>query len=118
MWTYLVRVILRNRLANLIIIALLSIFMGYHAKDVELSYELVKMLPSSNPTSIEYEEFKSVFGQDGSVFFIGIQDDKLFRLEEFNDWYDLTYKIREEAGIQEVLSIERIFQLSKNYSVK
>ena len=92
--------------------------MGYHALDVKMSYEMVRMLPATNQTNIDYEEFRKEFGQDGSVFFVGIQDDKLFRLEEFNDFYDLTYRIREIDGISEVLSFARIFQLTKNDSLK
>ncbi len=114
MWKYLVRIILRYRFTNLIIIGLLTIFMGYQATKVELSYEMTKMLPASDPTSIQYEKFREQFGEDGSVFFVGIQDEKLFQLDEFNDWYDLTINIKKIEGVQEVVSIGKIYQLIKN----
>ena len=118
MWNYIVRLILRNRLANLIIIGLITIFMGYEATQVQLSYEMAKMLPSTDTASIDYENFKQKFGEDGSVFFIGVQDEKLFQLEEFNDWYDLTYQIKEIEGVEEVLSLAKIYQLVRNDSLK
>ncbi len=114
MWKYLVRIILRYRLANLIIIGLITIFMGYQATKIQLSYEMVKMLPATDSASIDYENFKQTFGQDGSVFFIGVQDDKLFQLDEFNDWYNLTYELKEIDGVEEVVSVAKLYQLIRN----
>lgn len=114
MWKYLVRIILRYRLANLIIIGLITAFMGYQATQIQLSYEMVKMLPVTDSASIDYENFKQKFGQDGSVFFVGVQDDKLFQLDEFNDWYDLTHKLKEIDGVEEVVSVAKLYQLIRN----
>lgn len=118
MWTYLVRLILRYRLVNLIIIGALTIFMAYQATNVKLSYEMTKMLPASDSTSIIYEQFRAQFGEDGSVFFVGLQDENLFELEKFNDWYDLTYAIKEIDGVQEVVSLGKLYQLTRNDSLK
>ena len=118
MWTYLVRLILRNRLLNLIIIGLITAFFGYKALDVQLSYELAKMLPAHDTTSIEYENFKKIFGEDGGVFFIAVHDDELFTLKKFNSFYDLTYKIKNIDGVEEIVSITKLYQLVKNDSLK
>ena len=85
MWSFLVRFILRNRLTNLIVILLLTGFMGYMASRVQLSYEFNSMLPASDSTRVIYDRFLKQFGQDGSVMFIGIKDKDLFKLEKFND---------------------------------
>ncbi len=116
MWNFLVRFILRNRLGNLIAIILLTAFMGYKAIDVHLSYEMAQMLPASETTSRAYEKFKATFGQDGAVLFIGIKDEKLFTLSEFNDWLELTENLRRVDGVQEVLSIGKLYTLEKNDS--
>ncbi len=116
MWNFLVRLILRNRLTNLIVILLITIFMGWQATKVKMSYEMVRMLPESDSTSIAYEEFKNLFGQDGSVMFVGLQDDRIYNLDEFNDWYDLSWEIREIDGVEEVLSIGKIYNLIKDDS--
>jgi hypothetical protein len=116
MWKYLVRLILRNRLTNLIVIALITIFMGWQATNVKLSYEFARMLPETDSTSIEYEEFKDLFGQDGSVMFVGLQDERIYQLDQFNDWYDLSWNIRNIDGVEEVLSIGKIYNLYPNDS--
>ena len=116
MWNLLVRFILRNRLGNLIAIFLITLFMGYNALKVHLSYEMAQMLPASDTTSRAYEKFKETFGADGTVLFIGIKDERLFTLDEFNDWLKLTENLKQVRGVQEVLSIGKLYTLSKNDS--
>jgi predicted RND superfamily exporter protein len=118
MWALLVRLILRNRLGIIITIGVLTAFMAYEASRVQLSYELQEMLPSTDSSSIKYKNFKAIFGEDGSVMFAGIQDSNIFKLAEFNDFYDLTNNIKKIEGVQEVLSLTRMFHLIKNDSAK
>nr|NQU90982.1 MMPL family transporter [Bacteroidota bacterium] len=118
MWTYLARLILRRRYWNLLVIGLLTAFMAYNARNVSLSYEMTQMLPSTDSTSIAYQEFKETFGQDGSVLFIGIQDTNLYQIDEFNDWFGLTEKIQKIHGVEGVVSISKLYQLKKNDSLK
>jgi len=110
----LVRFILRNRLLNLIVILALTGYMGYRATGLKISYDFQQMLPYTDSISIRYHDFKRIFGEDGSVMFIGIKSDKLFSLEEFNEWWDMTYSIKAMEGVEEVVSIARIYQLEKD----
>jgi predicted RND superfamily exporter protein len=118
MFKFLVSIILRYRLVNLGIIFVLTAFMSYHATRVDVSYEFAQMLPHSDSTSIIYEEFKQTFGEDGAVMVIGINDERIFDLDKFNAWYDLTYNIKSLEGIEEVVSLARVYQLVKNDSLK
>ena len=118
MWQFIVRFILRNRLAILITIGLITIFMGYKGSQVAMSYEMAKTLPSEDPISIEYENFKEKFGLDGSVIFVAIQDPDLYTIDHFNDWYDLCNEVNDIQGIQEVVSVTRLYNLEKNDSLK
>ena len=118
MWTYLVRLILRKRFWNVLVIVLITLFMGYKATKVQMSYEMAKMLPATDSVNIVYENFRKQFGEDGSVLFVGIRDSSLFQLKKFNAWHDLTYKIKEIDGVEEVLSLSRLYYLTKNDSSK
>ena len=118
MWKYLARLILRRRYWNLAVIALTTIFMGYMATKVKMSYEMTPILPASDSTSIDYQNFKKMFGQDGSVLFIGVQDSNIYQLEKFNNWYDLTKQVKDIEGVQEVVSVSKLYQLKKNDSTK
>ncbi|GAB4319758.1 MAG: MMPL family transporter [Bacteroidales bacterium] len=114
MWIILVRQILHYRLVNLIVIALLTAFMGYHALRVQMSYEFSSLLPASDTAYKIYEDFKTRFGKDGSVLFIGLQSDSLFELDNFQAFYDLTYDLKNIDGVNECLTLARLFTLVRN----
>ena len=92
--------------------------MGWLGSGVQMSYEMARMLPESDSTIIIYENFKKQFGEDGSVMFVGLQDEKLFELDHFQAWYDLTNEVRTIKGVEEAVSIARMFQLQRNDSLK
>lgn len=117
MWKAASRYILRNRITIIVILAGITVFMGWHAGKVRIQYELPRLLPDSDSTSVQYDDFKNRFGKDGAVMVIGIEDSGLYRLQKFNDWYDLTYKIKKVHGIQEVVSVARLNNLIKNDSL-
>jgi uncharacterized protein len=114
MWNWIVRVILRHRLTILIIVGLITIFMGYMALKVQLNYEMSNLLPESNPTFQSYQKFKKQFGEDGNVIALGVRNPEIFELGEFNKWYDLGQAINKIEGIQEVVSISRVVVIEKD----
>jgi hypothetical protein len=131
MWAKFAGIILRNRLPILIVVIIATVFMGYKASSVKMSYEMAQLLPESDSTYIDYLNFKKTFGEDGSIVAIGIDDKNLFQLENFNAWYDLTQKIKdikveikengekvEVNGITEALSIANAYRLKKNKAKK
>ncbi len=118
MWAALARITLRNRLAILSVFAVITAFFAYQASFVQITYEFAHLLPKDDSAAVNYTEFKKQFGEDGNVMVIGIDDSKLFTLENYNDWYDLTYGIKKIDGIQEVVSVARLFNLSSNDSLE
>jgi predicted RND superfamily exporter protein len=92
--------------------------MAYEGTKVKMSYEMARMLPDSDSTSIEYEKFRKQFGQDGSVIFVAIQDPDLFSLEHYDDWYDITQNVLNIKGVQGVVSAARVYTLVRNDSLK
>ncbi|MFN4233338.1 MAG: efflux RND transporter permease subunit [Bacteroidia bacterium] len=118
MWDKICSLILRKRLIILIILTLLTIVMGYFGSKVQMSYEFAKLLPDDDSTSIQYNEFKKTFGEDGSVFVIGIKRNDFFTPEIFNAWYAIGNKIKETEGVEDVLSVAHLFNLEKDESQK
>ncbi|NNF01607.1 MAG: MMPL family transporter, partial [Bacteroidia bacterium] len=114
MFLQLAKIILRNRLALLLIIGGLTAVFGYYAVNVQLSYDFPRILPTSDPDYKAHQEFKSLFGEDGTVMVIGIKDQSLFELEKFNAWYVLGNKVKAIEGIQEVVSVAHLYKLQKN----
>ena len=79
MWRFLANKILRNKIAFIIVLMLITVFMGYQATKIELTYTYPQILPANDPTYIEYENFRKMFGEDGSVMVIGIEVRSLFQ---------------------------------------
>ncbi len=118
MWNKLVRIIFRNRPGILAGILLITAFMAWQATDVKLSYDFVRMLPANDKGYLEYEGFKKMFGEDGNVLVIGVVNPDMFKLDEFNAWYDLGDEIKGIDGVREVVSITRAIKVVKNDSLR
>jgi predicted RND superfamily exporter protein len=116
MWKSLARLILRNRIPFLIVLGLITLFLGYYSRKAEITYEFPKLLPSNDSTVIGFDHFKQQFGQDGTVMVIGISDTNIWQLNKFNALFDLTNELRKVKGVQEVASIARLYNLSVNDS--
>jgi predicted RND superfamily exporter protein len=116
MWKSFARLILRNRITFLVILGVITLFLGYFSQKAEISYEFPKLLPVTDSTDIEFEQFKKQFGQDGTVLVIGISDTSIWQLKKFSDWFDLTADLRKVKGVQEVVSIARLYNLKLNDS--
>ncbi len=118
MWKFFSGILLRNKLIFTLGVLLLTIFMGYEASRMELSYEFAKILPDTDSTFIKYQNFKKKFGEDGSVMVMGFQDKDLFKLEKFRDWHELSKNVKNIQGIKEIISLTNIFRLVKNDSLE
>lgn len=114
MWEFLVKFILRFRLIILLTVFSITVFMGWQATKVELSYELAQMLPQTDSVYIRYEDFKDTFGEDGNIAFIGMQDDKILELENFLKWNEITTQIKAIDGVTEVLGLSNIPHIVRN----
>jgi predicted RND superfamily exporter protein len=118
MWNKLTKYLLRRQYLNIAIIGALTLFMGYKATQVQMSYEYAQMLPASDSVSIEYQNFKKQFEEDGSVLFAGINSDKLRELNVFNEWMNLTTDLKKVDGVSEVISIANCVTLTKDTAAK
>ncbi len=102
----------------MIVIALMTTFMGYKATQVRIQYESASILPAKDSTNIVYQQFIRQFGQDGTVMYIGIVDKDFYQLSNFNAVYDLTDSLKKIRGVGEIISVTRLYNLVKNDSLK
>ena len=117
MWRFLARFILRYRIYMLLASLVITAFFAYKAKDIEITYQFAKLLPDSDSASIDYEYYKSKFGQDGAALLIGSDITPLRQLKNFNAWYDLGDHLKNLAGIEAVASVARLRELVLNDSL-
>lgn len=114
MWEALARFILKYRWVLLMMLLATTIFMAYQAVKVELSYEFSKAIPTDNPKYKAYQDFRKKFGEDGNLLVIGIQTDKLFTQNYYNDYAALAQSIKKIQWVEDVLSIPAATNLIKD----
>ncbi len=117
MWRFLANKILRNKIAFIAVLSIITVFMGYQATKIELTYTYPQILPANDSAYIDYENFRKMFGEDGSVMVIGIEDKNLFELKKFNDWYELSTQIKNIEGIKELMSVAKLYNIHRNDSL-
>jgi uncharacterized protein len=113
MWESIARFVLKNRLALLIILLAATGFMGYRASKEKIGYEFARAIPIDNPKYAAYQNFKNKFGDDGNLLLIGVQTDRLFTKDVFNDYAALTRQLKQIKGVEQVLSIPVLENLKK-----
>ncbi len=109
---------MKYRVFLVALLAVSTIFMGWHASKVELSYEFSRAIPVDNIKYVEYQKFKSLFGEDGNLMVIGLQSDKLFSEALFNDYKKMNLALRKIPSVEDVLCMTSAITLIKNDSTK
>ena len=117
-WFRLSRFILTNRIALLLTVLGLTALMGWKASQVELSQELARILPQTDPDYVDYEGFKARYGEDGNVMAVGVETPRMYSLAFFNDWYDLNQRIRRIEGVKDVVSNANLFTIIRDDSLQ
>ena len=118
MWIYIARTILKNRILFLSILFIITAFMAYKGRGVEMSYQYAPLLPEDDPAYLEYEAFEKVFSNEGNLMVIGITDNDFFKLEHFKNWNKLRSDINSIEGVSSVFSVSESFDLVKNKTEK
>lgn len=110
--------ILKNKLLLTGFILVLTIFLGFFARKVEVAFQFVKLLPDNDSASIQYEKFKKYFKQDGTILVIGTELHHLYSPKVFEQWHLLGDRIKNIKGIQAVVSIDRLVVAHFNDSLE
>lgn len=92
--------------------------MGIKSKDARLQWGLPKLLPDTDSTLIAHAQFKERFGEEATVFLLGIEKNPLEDLNLFNQWYQMGKDLDTIPGISGVLSINHLFYVEKNAEEK
>ena len=68
-WVLISRFILRNRVILLLIVAGITVFMSMQWKHMQFSFTEANLLPDDHEYNLQYEEFLSIFGEEGNLMF-------------------------------------------------
>jgi predicted RND superfamily exporter protein len=114
MWIKISSFILRKKYYILAILLALTLFFAYHARHVEMSYEYTSLLPKEDIAFTDYTNFVKVFGEEGNLIIIGIQDSIFFNLDRFQKWRNLCNELKSVEGVENLLSISNSYNLLRD----
>ena len=114
MWKTIARLVLRYGYLWLFIILGLTVFLGWEASQVKLSYEFSKAIPTDHPKYIAYQQFRKKFGEDGNLLVIGIQSDKIFQKDLFNDYVKLIHDLKKTQYVEDAISMPGAINLVRS----
>ena len=114
MWIKIVGILLRNRVAFIVGVLLITVFMGFQIPKVEMSYEYSNLLPATDSAYLDYLDFHEKFGQEGNVMVFAIQDKDFYQLDKMNDWISMCDSLKTLHGIVALVDITHSFNLHKD----
>ena len=114
MWTLISRIILRNRILLLVLLAGLTALMGYQGRKVEISYEFGGLLPEDDSTYQVYEAYRNIFPRDGNIMVLGVDSEKLYKKETFNAWHRFGDRIKKLKQVDSVISEAHLYGMRKH----
>ena len=113
-WETIARIILRNRITILAIIIALTVLMAMQWKHMRFSYTEANLLPKDHPVNSDYEAFLKVFGEEGNLIVLGIQDEKFWEVKNFEAWQQFVQKLQDANEVTSVISIDQLYVLQKD----
>lgn len=113
-WPSVARIILRNRILILILVALVTVFLAFQWQNMRFSNSEANLLPDDHPVNLEYNSFLERFGEEGNAIVLAIRDNALFKPENFNRWNKLSKQLDAFPEVDFVISTDNLRELVRD----
>ena len=117
-WEGVARLILRNRFKLLLLLFAVTTFWVTQWKHMRFTFTEANLLPDKHAENIRYNEFLELFGEEGNVLVLAVQDPELFSEGRLEAWNKLSKELGSFKEIDFTISIENLNVLSKNKQIK
>ncbi len=113
-WARIARIILRNRILILLLIAAFTFFLAMQWENMRFSNSQANLLPDDHPINLEYQNFLNQFGEEGNTVVFAISDSALYTPSNFNRWNKLSKQLGAFPEVDFVLSTDNLQELIKD----
>ncbi|WP_100611092.1 efflux RND transporter permease subunit [Confluentibacter lentus] len=113
-WSVTARLILRNKIAILVGILIITVLFSTQWKYMRFTYTEANLLPDDDPINLTYDNFLKTFGEEGNLIVIGVKDPTLFSVEKLNAWNNLSDSFKTYDAVESVISIKDLQKLVKD----
>ncbi len=111
-------IILKGRFFIIFLLIAIAAIMYHLAGDVKMSYEHAQILPGDSQIQIDFNDFKSEFGESINTMVIAVQDVEFFTKEHLLAWHRFGLEIENLSGVNAVLNITQLPILQTDSSKK
>ena len=115
-WQLIARVILRNRLLILLVIAGITAALATQWKYMRFSNSEANLLPIDHPISLTYQNFLAQFGEEGNIVAVAITSADQISAESLGHWHEFSRSLENLEEVEMVLSTENVRTLKKSES--
>jgi predicted RND superfamily exporter protein len=113
-WEKIARIILKNRIMLLVIVAAMTVFLSSQWKNITMTYTEANLLPKDHIANKNYEKFLNKFGEEGNLIVIGFQDPKFFTPKNYAAWNELMTGLKNAKEVDLVVSLNDLKKLEKD----
>ena len=113
-WQVVSRFILTQRIPILLVILAITVFLGSKIGDIKFSHTEANLLPEDHPENIKYNDFVKIFGDEGNLIILAIQDPAFFTVENFNKWNNFSKKLDSFPEIDFTVALGNVKTLKKD----
>ena len=71
-------------------------------------------MPKDHPFNLAYDNFVNVFGEEGNLLIIAVNDSLLFKKNNFNSWIELSQSFKNKKEVNNVIHVGNIPIISKD----
>jgi len=113
-WDVIARLILRNKIGILVIIAIITFLFSTQWGNMRFTYTEANLLPDDHEVNITYNNFLNKFGEEGNLIVIGVKDSTLLTVKKLNAWNKLSEKFKKYKEVETVVSVKDLQKLVKD----
>lgn len=113
-WNTIARFILTSRYLILTVIFILTVFLASQMKYMQFTHTEANLLPEDHEVNITYNKFLDIFGEEGNIVILAVQDPDFFTPEKFNQWTKLSKKLKTFDEVELTVAISDIKILVKD----
>ena len=113
-WLIVSRFILKRRIFILLLLAATTWFLASKIQNIQFSHTEPNLLPKDHEENIKYNKFLEIFGEEGNLIILAIQDSAVFTSENFNKWNNFSKKLNTYPEVDFTASIGDIKTLKKD----
>ncbi len=113
-WLVVSRFILKRRILILLVLLAITVFLASKIGDIKFSHTEANLLPKDHPENLKYDQFVEIFGDEGNLIILAVQDSAIFNSINFNKWNNFSKRLDSFSEVDFTVSIGNVKTLKKD----